>query len=110
MHEQKKLDGVSTHYGFPNPAADNHFLLLDLNQLLIKHTYSTYLMRVEGDDWQDIGIFNNDVALIDRALSPQPVDKVIWWFDGRFVISQRHRAPKQAEIWGVVTAVIHQWR
>lgn len=102
--------GVSVHTGFPNPAIDTSLRGLDLNQLLIYNTISTYCMQISGNDWQDIGIFAGDVALVDRALLVQPTDLVVWHNEDEFALSIASRIPKQATIWGIVTTVIHQYR
>ena len=110
MNEEEKLPGVSIHYGFPNPAADKGGRNLDLNTLLIQRSLSTYLMHVEGDEWQSSGIFHGDIALVDKGLDPYKNDLVIWWKQGRFAISPFHTLPTHVEIWGVVTAIIHRYR
>jgi DNA polymerase V len=105
-------DGVSVHAGFPNPAADKSLRSLDFNQLLIKHTASTYLFRVEGSEWEDAGVFAGDIAVIDRSLNVRKNDVVIWWQGGdqSFAISSYQQLPPDATVWGVVTATIHQFR
>ena len=115
MHEDEypaEADGVSVHSGFPNPATDKAFATLDLNRLLIEHSLSTYYFRIAGDDWQSVGIFDGDIAIIDRALSAKPNDLVIWWQDNtsQFAVSPCNKMPKDARSWGVVTATIHQFR
>lgn len=102
--------GVSVHTGFPNPAIDTRLDGLDLNQLLIKNSVSTYMMRIRGHDWRHVGIFDGDIAIIDRALSAGTNDIVIWWLDGDFAISARNRMRPDGIVWGVVTSVIHQYR
>ena len=103
--------GVSVHTGFPNPATDTSLQGLDLNHYLIHNPVSTFIMRINGNDWQDIGIFSGDVALVDRALTIQPTDLVVWHDDnGEFAVSIKPRVPVQATVWGVVTTVIHQYR
>jgi DNA polymerase V len=106
----RNTPGVAVHDGFPNPAADERLQGLDLNQLLITHSISTFLMRIEGNEWQDIGIFAGDIAIVDKALDPRPGDLVVWWSDGTFAVSECHRLPKDAIIWGIVTSVIHRFR
>lgn len=102
--------GVSVHTGFPNPAIDTSLKGLDLNQLLIHNSVSTYLMRVSGDQWQDIGIFAGDIALVDRAIRIQATDLVIWHDGSEFALSIKPHVPEDAIVWGVVTTVIHQYR
>lgn len=102
--------GVSVHRGFPNPATDASIQGLDLNKALIENGASTYAMRLDGNEWQSLGMFAGDILLIDRALVPKPTDLVIWWLDGSFALSPRHQLPEEAEAWGVVTTAIHQYR
>jgi SOS-response transcriptional repressor LexA len=112
MPEEKQQEGVSVHTGFPNPATDKSLHTLDFNQLLIEHTVSTFMFRIEGNQWEDVGVFNNDIAVVDRALDPRKADVVVWWSDesGEFSISKYSAMPKAARLWGVVTASVHQFR
>ena len=107
-------DGVSVHNGFPNPALDrrstDNRLSLDLNQLLIKRPSSTYLFRVEGHHWADQGIFDGDVAVIDRALQAHGNDLIIAWRSDGSTICKQHQLTPDDRPWGVVTAIIHQYR
>jgi DNA polymerase V len=107
-------DGVSIHNGFPNPGLERRGqgaqLALDLNQLLIKRPSSTYLFRITGHNWADQGIYDNDIIVVDRAYSPRTTDLSIAWYDNALIIGKHHKLPVSAEPWGVVTAVIHQYR
>ncbi|HEY5667596.1 MAG TPA: hypothetical protein VIR03_00360 [Candidatus Saccharimonadales bacterium] len=109
IHE---TEGVSVHAGFPNPAADQRLRSLDLNQLLINHTASTYFFRVRGSEWEGIGVFDGDIAILDRALDPNLTDVILWWDTAHegFCISSRKAMPPEATLWGVITATIHQFR
>lgn len=110
--EKQEATGVSVHTGFPNPATDKRLHTLDFNQLLIQHTASTYMFRVEGSEWEGEGVFGGDIAVVDRALDPRKSDPVIWWNEsrGEFSISKYGVMPKEASVWGVITATIHQFR
>jgi SOS-response transcriptional repressor LexA len=112
MPKDRELDGVSVHAGFPNPATDRSLLTLDFNQLLIQHTVSTYMFRIRGNEWEGEGVFDNDIAVVDRALDPRKNDVVIWWHEGEgeFAVSRYSAMPKEASCWGVLTATIHQFR
>jgi DNA polymerase V len=105
-----KQQGVSEHTGFPNPATDTSLTGLSLDQLLITHPLSTYFMRIEGDEWQELGVFDGDIAIIDRAVEPKKHDLVVWVKDDTLAISQKSTVPEGATLWGVVTAVVHQFR
>jgi DNA polymerase V len=56
--------------GFPNPADDYMDKRLDLNEHLIKHPAATFYCRVSGESMQDIGIFDGDLLIVDRAVKP----------------------------------------
>ncbi len=110
--EAPEPTGISIHTGFPNPAADTSLHGLDLNHFLIQHTASTYFFRVRGDEWEGGGIFDGDIAIIDRALDPRKTDIVIWWNkdSDQFSISSYAKMPRDATLWGVITSTIHQLR
>ena len=104
--------GVSIHAGFPNPAADRSLGNLDIHQLLVPRPASTFLFRIAGPQWQELGIFDGDIAVIDRALDAHANDIVVWWDEtaGEFSVSHRNAMPSAAIFWGVVTSTIHQFR
>jgi len=112
MYMEENPEGVSIHAGFPNPAADTSLRSLDLNQLLIRHSTSTYFFRVRGSEWEAAGVFDGDIAIIDRALDARSTDTVIWWdqHSDEFSISPYKKVPAGATVWGVITATIHQFR
>jgi DNA polymerase V len=105
-------EGVSVHTGFPNPATDKSLQTLDFNDLLVQHSASTYMFRVRGNEWEGAGVFDGDIAVVDRALDPKKTDVVLWWNDatGEFAISKYSHMPPEASLWGVVTATIHRFR
>ncbi len=108
-------DGVSTHRGFPNPALERRdpeaqTLALDLNRLLIRQPSSTYLFRIEGHHWSDQGIYDGDVAVIDRAAQAGSSDLIIAWSDQGMSLCRQHKLSPIDTPWGVVTAIIHQYR
>lgn len=103
-------DVVSVHAGFPNPAADQGYNpSLSLEKLLIIHPSSTYYFRISGNDWQEQGIYDGDIAIIDRALSPRPQDLVICWQQEQFAILPAHKLASDQTAWGVVASVIHRF-
>lgn len=107
-------DGVSIHAGFPNPGIDQRGrgkpLALDINNLLVKRPSSTYLFRISGHHWADQGIFDGDIAVVDRALNPRPADLVISWQDSGFSICRQRQLKEGDEALGVVTSMIHQYQ
>jgi hypothetical protein len=110
--KEDEQQGVNVHAGFPNPAADKSLGNLDLHQLLVQRPASTFLFRIEGSVWQALGVFDGDIAVIDRALDPHKNDVVTWWHAqaGEFALSHFGDMPAEASVWGVVTASVHQFR
>lgn len=112
--DQSYGDGVSVHAGFPNPAADRRRagspVSLDLNQHLIKRPGSSFLFRVAGHVWASEGVFDGDIAIIDRALTPQTTDLVIIWQSSGFSLTRKRQLAPEDEPLGVVTSIIHQYR
>ncbi len=111
--DANRTDGtvVGVHAGFPNPAAERPGSPLSLDKLLIRHPNSTYFFRIRGHSWYRYGVFDGDLALIDRAADPREgQDLVVWWQEsGEFALSRFTRADQQ-NIWGMVIAIIHPTR
>lgn len=110
MDEELRKKGVSEHTGFPNAATDSSLTSLDLAKLLIKNPASTFFMRIRGSDWEERGIFDNDVVVIDRAVVPKKTSLVIWWVADSFVIGDSGQVPEEIPVWGTVTNVIHNYQ
>jgi len=107
-------DGVSVHTGFPNPALEHRGqdprLSLDINRLLIRQPSSTYLFRVAGHHWSDQGVYDGDIAVVDRALQAGPNDLLVAWRTDASVLCRQHQLTAEDKPWGVVTAIIHKYR
>ena len=101
---------VTTHAGFPNPAADRRGAPLSLDRLLITHPSSTYFFRIRGHAWEAQGIFDGDIAIIDKALTPQVKDLVVWWQASGELSLTTFNHTHQQNIWGVVSSIIHPTR
>lgn len=121
------LSGVSA--GFPSPAEDYVERKLDLNELLIRHPAATFFVRVAGDSMTGAGIQHNDILIVDRSLQAASGMIVIAVVDGELTVkrlvqerggtwlkAENPEYPPLAlseengcEIWGVVTAVVHQF-
>lgn len=74
--------------GFPSPATDYVQNRIDLNTLLIHSPTTTYLVEVEGDSMIDIGIYPNDILIVDRSISARNKDIVIALVDDGFTAKQ----------------------
>jgi DNA polymerase V len=74
--------------GFPSPAENYIEARLDLNSYLIPNPNSTFFVKVEGDSMIEIGIYNDDLAIVDRSIEPKNLDIVIAVVDGEMTIKR----------------------
>ena len=123
-----KVKLISASAGFPSPAENYVEEKLNLNSYLIKNKESSFFVRVSGDSMINVGIFDNDILIVDRSLDPKRQSIVIVSIDGELVIkklmkdqsknyylkSENSNYPniklnsnRDTIIWGVVTYVIH---
>ena len=103
---------------------------VDLMAQLIRHPQATYLLRIRGESMRGVGIFDGDVVMVDKAITPRSGQVVVAVIDGEFVCKTFYQragriklksandtfpdiTPKDGqtlEIWGVVVAAIKQFR
>lgn len=119
------IAGTKVCAGFPSPADDYLEDPIDLYRLLVPRKACTYLWRVEGHSMIDVGIYNGDILVVDRSVSPRPGHVVIAIVDGEKSIKllkhgmrlsfanktmTHFTLPEEAEvtIWGVVTWNLHR--
>ena len=113
--------------GFPSPAEDDMDSTLDLNEHLIRNPASTFYVRVTGDSMIDAGIKENDLLVVDKSMQPSHNKIVIANVEGEFtvkrlkiinnewfLVAENKNYPSMKinnniSIWGIVTAVIHQF-
>lgn len=115
--------------GFPSPAEDFQVQRIDLMKELVRHPQASYLLRIRGDSMRDVGIFDGDVVLVDKAITPRSGQVVVAVVDGEFTcktlqlragrIKLKAANPiypdiiptdsQTVEIWGVVVAAIKQF-
>ena len=113
--------------GFPSPADDYLEDKIDLNQYLIKHPASTFLVRASGESMKGAGIFPDDILVVDRSLKAEDGKVVIAVIDGELTVKRYVKKNSkitlqpenkdfdpivlnensEAQVWGVVTNVIH---
>ena len=70
--------------GFPSPAEDHLVRRCDLVDLLSTHPQATYFMRVRGDSMIGVGIHDNDIVAVNRALQPKHGSIVVANVDNEF--------------------------
>ena len=82
VHFSAPLFSTRVQAGFPSPADDYLEATLDLNEHLIQHPAATFYCRVCGDSMTGVGIFEGDLLIVDRALTPRDGDVVLAALDG----------------------------
>ena len=112
--------------GFPSPADDFVEEEIDLQRLLIVNRPATFLVRVAGDSMILAQLFDGDLAVVDRSLTPRSGDIVVVDIDGErsFKVWKRqgsrvtlhfanprfpefHLAPDAlVDVWGVVSGSV----
>ena len=115
--------------GFPSPATDYIEDDLDLNTHLITNAPATFVIRVQGKSMQEVGIYDGDLLIVDKSISPKNFSTVIanvneelvvkslikekglsYLTSGSKNILEKTNLEENPEviIWGVVTYVIHK--
>ena len=95
---------------FPSPAQGYESRGIDLNSILIRHPSATVFMQIESSSYMNMGIYNGDILIIDRAKKITPNSLVVYESEGHFVLGRVYKIKKTLEdtiITGSVTHVIH---
>ncbi|CAO4149034.1 LexA family protein [Methylorubrum extorquens] len=82
------LMGPSLCAGFPSPADDFVENALELPRWLVPNPPATFLWRIAGDSMRDAGIFDGDLACVDRSLKPGHGSVVVAAVDGEMSIKR----------------------
>ena len=114
--------------GFPSPAENYIEEYLDIGKYLVNNIESTFFVRISGDSMINVGIYNNDIMVVDKSLTPKNQSIVVASLNGELVVkkflkdkqgkcylkSENENYPKiildskmETTIWGVATYVIH---
>ena len=82
------LMGPSLCAGFPSPADDFVENALELPRWLVPNPPATFLWRISGESMRDAGIFDGDLACVDRSLKPVHGSVVVAAVDGEMSIKR----------------------
>lgn len=95
--------------GFPSPADDFAKPSLDLNSYIVEHPSATFFMRVEGNAHKEIEIYDGDILVVDRALTPRAKSLLVLSSDEGLKIVSYEKVSKQLQdLWGVATYIIRK--
>lgn len=112
--------------GFPSPAADHIEAHISLDEVLNIRAPHVYLVSIVGDSMQGVGIFDGDLAIVDRSIEPVNGHIVVALLNNdpickRFsrrgkdivLLSENSKFPPryvlegdELSIWGVITGTI----
>lgn len=117
--------------GLPSPADDHIDKRLDLNDYLVRDAGDTFFVRITGESMIEAGIFDGDLAIVDKARIASVGDIVLAMVDGEFTIKSLAKSKQglprllpanskfspieikegmQFEIWGVVTGSVRKFK
>lgn len=120
---------ASVRAGFPSPADDFRVRRIDLMAELVTNELATMLVRARGDSMRDAGIFDNDVLVVDKSISPKHGHIVVAMLDDDITVKRLFKRGRQVKlqpanpdfpeiipkdgqvltIWGVVTSSIKRF-
>jgi DNA polymerase V len=81
--------------GSPAVADDHVETYFDLQHHLVKNAATTFLVRASGQSMIDAGIFENDLLVVDRSISPVHGKIVIAAIDGQLTVKRLHKKNNQ---------------
>lgn len=116
--------------GFPSPADDYIEGRLSLDEHLIQHKDATFFVRAKGNSMVGAGIFDGDLLVVDKSLTPSSGDIVIAVVDGDLTVKrlikrggtitlkpENHRFNEiefldgqELQVWGVVTSTVKKFK
>ena len=71
--------------GFESPAAEYTELGISLDELVIRHPNATFIGLASGQSMLDVGIFDGDLLVVDRAENVSSGDVIVASYNGTFV-------------------------
>lgn len=112
--------------GFPSPAADHIEQQISMDEVLNIRAPHVYLVSISGDSMQGAGIYDGDLAVVDRSIEPahghivvallntEPVCKRLSKRGHQVVLlSENPKYPPryvlegdELTIWGVITSTV----
>jgi DNA polymerase V len=115
--------------GFPSPADDYIEGRLSLDEHLIQHKEATFFVRAKGNSMVGAGIFDGDLLVVDKSLTPSSGDIVIAVVDGDLTVKRlikrggtitlkpenphhkeiEFKDGQELQVWGVVTSTVKKF-
>jgi len=88
----ERLPLYSSHAaaGFPTPAGDHIEKHISLDELFDIRAPHVYLVKIEGDSMQGVGIYSGDLVIVDRSLYAEHGDIVVASLNSEPVCKRLH--------------------
>jgi len=123
------LFGDKVQAGFPSPADDYIEDRLSLDEALIPHKEFTFFVRAKGHSMMGAGIFDGDLLVVDKSITPALGDIVIAVIDGDLTVKRlakrgetiilkpdnplfkeiEIKEGQELQVWGVVTSSVKRF-
>ena len=84
--------------GFPSPAEDHMGSDLDLNEHLIRNPLATFFVQAEGRSMESLGIFADDILVVDRSVTAKHGAIVMCLLDGGYTVKRLAIRGKRVEL------------
>lgn len=82
------LYGAKVAAGLPAPVDDHLEDVLDLNEHLVRHPATTFLVRVRGDSMIGAGIHHGDLLVVDRSREAKDGTIIIAVVNGELTVKR----------------------
>lgn len=77
-----------------NPLIDAEVIeFSNIQEYLVDNPASTFLLRIGGESMVGKGMYDGDIVVVDKSLSPKDRDVVVAYYRGGFTIKEFHRSP-----------------
>lgn len=123
------LFGDKVQAGFPSPADDYVEDRLSLDEALIPHKEFTFFVRAKGNSMMGAGIFDGDLLVVDKSITPALGNIVIAVIDGELTVKRLSKRGEtfilkpdnphfkeieikegqELQVWGVVTSSVKKF-
>jgi DNA polymerase V len=91
------------------PVQTNHERTLDIHEFIVSNPASTYFVKIEGNEFDEFGIHNEDILVIDRSRTFHTHEWYVVIIENEFTLLPLTQHPsKDCEYWGAVTFIIHK--
>ncbi len=90
--KNQPLYASRTAAGFGVPGDDTIEDSLNLHDYLVKNPTATFFVRVTGDSMEGAKIFDDDVLVVDRSLTPKHGRIVVAAVSGELLVKRLHES------------------